>query len=186
VSERAGLASCVILASVVTAVLTLPASAAGTVQSPDVLYADVGLDPDDRPVEDGTCCEQGPDIRSTRRKVSIDDGRKLFVNFDAYEPLLGYWTVIVRLDTRGGPHSDARMRIFDSGVGPAGCWVRFGSKPRREGTFHAPLSGDRASCRAPLRWVHQNKRIRWKLFSPAADPEGGVDEFAPDDRGWYP
>lgn len=186
-SERPDRFCRVILASAAIAVLGLPAPAEAAVQGqgPDVLYVDVGLDPDDRPKETGPCCEQGPDIRSTRRKayVGIDDKRKLFVNFHAYELLYGYWNVVVRLDTRGGPHADARMRLFDSGVGPVGCSVRFGSKPKQKGKFRAPFGGDRASCTAPLSSVHPNKRIRWKLFSPAGLPEG-EDEFAPD-HGWY-
>jgi hypothetical protein len=180
-------ACCLILASVVVTVLVLPASTAATVQGEDVLYVDVGLDPDDVPIDEGSCCQQDPDIRSTRRRVFIDDGRRLFVNFHTSEPLLGYWKVVVRLDTRGGPRSDARMRIFDDGAGSAGCTVRFGSGPRREGEYHAPNFGDRASCEVPLKWVRQNKRIRWKLVSRAGveGTEPGVDEFAPD-RGWYP
>ena len=51
-----------------------------------------------------------------------------------------------------------------------------------------PLSGSRATCRVPLRWVHPTKRIRWRLISPEgleAGTEPGVDEYAPNDRGWY-
>lgn len=186
-SERAGRTFHVILASVATAVLILPASAEATVRGPDVLYVDVGLDPDDVPIDEGSCCQQDPDIRSTKRRVFVDEGRWLFVNFRAYEQLLGYWKVVVRLDTRGGRRSDARMRIFDNGAGRAGCAVRFRSEPRRKGEYRASSAGDRASCRVPLRWVNPNKRIRWRLFSPAGleGTEPGVDEFAPD-RGWYP
>ena len=189
-SERAGRAWCVILALAATAVLILPASAAATVRGTDVRYVDVGFDPDDRPVDQGSCCQQDPDIRSTRRKVWVDthDRRWLSVAFRSYEPLLAYWTVIVRLDTRAGPRVDARMAIFDPGTSPPGCWVRFRSMgPRREGGYHAPVFGDRATCRVPLRWVHPDKQIRWKLFSPAGleGTEAGVDEYAPNDRGWY-
>lgn len=153
------------------------------------LYVDTELDPDDVPVDPGSCCQQDPDIRSTTRKVAVDDGRRsLFITFRSFESLVGYWTVSVPLDTRGGGRIDARMRIHDSGVGPTGCGVRFLAKgPRRRGRLSLPLVGDRATCRVPLAWVHPNKRIRWKLISRAGveGSEPGVDEYAPDDHGWF-
>ena len=185
-ARRAILAA--VAAAVATAALALPASAT-TAMRRDPLYKSTGYDPDDIPIDEGSCCQQDPDVRSTTRKVTTSSrGRSLFITFRAYETLLGYWTVHVRLDTRGGTRSDANMRLADSGVGPTRCGVRFlADGPRRQGKLILPMFGDRATCRVPLRWVHPSKRIRWKLFSPAGaeGTEPRVDEYAPDDRGWY-
>src|SRR5215204_3451040 len=166
----------------------LPASAS-TSERKDPLYADTGYDPDDVPIDQTSCCQQDPDVRSTTRKVATTSrGRSLFITFRTFEPLLGYWTVHVSLDTRGGPSTDAKMRLRDSGVGPTGCGVRFLAwGQRRKGKLVLPMSGDRATCRVPLRWVHPDKRVRWKLFSLGGGEGTGpaVDEYAPDDRGWY-
>lgn len=177
-----------VAAATVTTALTTTASAS-TVVRRDPVYEDTGYDPNDIPIDEGSCCQQDPDVRSTTRKVaSSTRGTSLFITFRAYEPLQGYWTVRVKLDTRSGPRSDAKMRLHDSGVGPARCGVRFLPEgPRRRGKLVLPTSGDRATCRVPLRWVHPSKRIRWKLFSPAGTEgtEPGVDEYAPDDRRWF-
>ena len=150
---------------------------------------DTGYDPDDIPIDEGSCCQQDPDVKSTSRKVATGTrGRSLFMTFRTYERLQGFWTVRVPLDTRGGPRVDARMSLRDSGVGPTRCGVRFLAKgPRRQGTLNLPLFGRRATCRVPLRWVHPSKRIRWKLHSLAGveGTEPGVDDYAPNDRGWY-
>jgi hypothetical protein len=172
-----------------TAVLPLPASATAPMRR-DPVYKDTGYDPDDVPIDEGSCCQQDPDVRSTTRKVATTTkgGRSLYITFRTYEALQGYWTVHVFLDSRGGPHTDAKMRLHDSGVGPTRCGVRFLAEgPRRQGTLILPRFGDRATCRVPLRWVHPRKRIRWRLVSPAGveGSEPGVDEYAPDDRGWY-
>jgi hypothetical protein len=176
-----------VVAAMATAALTLPASAT-TVRS-DPLYKDTGYDPDDIPIDEGSCCQQDPDVHSTTRKVATSPrGKSLFITVRAYESLEGYWTFQVRLDTRGGPRSDAKMRLHDPGDGPTRCGVRFLAwGPRRQGKLLLPMFSDRATCRVPLRWVHPGKRIRWKLFSPAGaeGTEPGVDEYAPDDRGWY-
>ena len=185
---RAGTAMLVAVALATTA-LTLPASATAPVRR-DAVYKDTGYDPDDVPIDAGSCCQQDPDVRSTTRKVATNTngGRSLFITFRTYERLEGYWTVRVFLDTRGGPHVDAKMRLADSGVGPTRCGVRFLAEgPRRRGVLHLPRSGRRATCRVPLRWVHPTKRIRWRLHSlPGLEgTEPGVDEYAPDDRGWF-
>jgi hypothetical protein len=145
----------VVAAAVATSALTLPASAA-TPMRRNPLYVDTGYDPDDIPIDEGSCCQQDPDVNSTTRKVTTSTkGRSLFITFRTYERLLGYWTVRVRLDTRGGPHTDAKMRLADSGVGPTRCGVRFLAEgPRRQGSLRLPRSGHRATCRVPLRWVH--------------------------------
>lgn len=185
---RAGTVMLAAVALAATA-LTLPSSAT-TRERRDPVYLDTGYDPDDVPIDEGSCCQQDPDVRSTTRKVATNTngGRSLFITFRTYEPLEGYWTVRVFLDTRGGSHTDAKMRLADSGGGPTRCGVRFLAEgPRRQGTLHLPRSGDRATCRVPLQWVHPTKRIRWRLYSvPGLEgTEPGVDEYAPDDRGWY-
>jgi hypothetical protein len=185
---RAG-AAMLAAAALATTALAMPASA--TAHAPrDPVYKDTGYDPDDVPIDAGSCCQQDPDVGSTTRKVAnTNGGRSLFITFRTFEALLGYWTVHVFLDTRGGPHVDAKMRLQDSGLGPFRCGVRFLAEgPRRKGELILPLSGSRATCRVPLRWVHPTKRIRWRLISPEgfeAGTEPGVDEYAPDDRGWY-
>lgn len=187
---RARLVVLTVVAVVVAiAALILPASAATTSPRAPV-YVDTGYDPDDVPIDEGSCCQQDPDVRSSTRKVatSTTGGRSLFITFRVYERLQGYWTVHVFLDTRDGPRTDAKMRLADSGVGPTRCGVRFLAEgPRRQGMLHLPRSGRRATCRVPLWWVHPNRLIRWKLVSPAGmeGTEPGVDEYAPDDRGWY-
>jgi hypothetical protein len=190
-SEKPFRAGTVMLAAVAlaTAALTMPASATTQVRRNPV-YVDTGYDLDDVPIDEGSCCQQDPDVRSTTRKVATNTrgGRSLYITVRAYEALQGYWTVQVFLDTRGGPHTDAKMRLADSGVGPTRCGVRFLAEgPRRQGILHLPRFGDRATCRVPLHWVHPRKRIRWRLVSPAGveGSEPGVDEYAPDDRGWY-
>lgn len=149
-------------------------------------YVDKGLDPDDRPIDRTSCCQQDPDIRSSTRRVWEDKaGRRwLSVNFRAYEVLSGYWSVIARLDSRGGKFAEYRMTIYDDGVGQAGCYL--GSR-NRFGTYRVRLQADGARCRVPLRWVAPSKHIRWKLFSPKGFEGTSVriDEYAPD-RGWYP
>jgi hypothetical protein len=193
ISEKPIRAGTIVLAAVAlaTTALTMPASATAPVRR-DAVYKDTGDDPDDVPIDSGSCCQQDPDVRSTTRKVATNTtgGRSLFITFRTFEALLGYWTVQVFLDTRGGPHVDAKMRLHDSGVGPTRCGVRFLAEgPRREGELMLITGGgDRATCRVPLRWVHPTKRIRWRLISPEgfeAGAEPGVDEYAPDDRGWY-
>lgn len=187
--SRAGVATLAAVA-LATTTLTMPASATARVGR-DAVYKDTGYDPDDVPIDAGSCCQQDPDVRSTTRKVATNTngGRSLFITLRTFEALLGYWTVQVFLDTRGGPHVDAKMRLHDSGLGPTRCGVRFLAEgPRREGELVLPLLGSRATCRVPLRWVHPTKRIRWRLISPEgfeAGTEPGVDEYAPDDRGWY-
>ena len=177
---------------VFTTALPLPAPATTPVRG-DPVYEDTGHDPDDVPIDEGSCCQQDPDVQSTTRKVATNrkGGRSLFLTFRTFrtfESLQGYWTVRVFLDTRGGPHTDAKMRLHDPGDGPTRCGVRFlAYGPRRQGVLTLPPFGSRATCRVPLRWVHPNKVIRWRLVSPAGveGSEPGVDEYAPDDRGWY-
>ena len=168
--------------------LILPASAASSLTQSDLVYIDTGFDADDIPDEQGADdFQRDPDIRSTTRKVTVEDagGRSLSVVVKTYEAFLGYWRIVARLDSRGGPRADARMTLSDDGAGTFGCRVRFlSSREAHRGTLRLELLGDRAVCHAPLRWVHPNKRIRWNLFSRAAG--NGIDEYAPSDHTWYP
>jgi hypothetical protein len=156
----------------------------------DIVYTDTGFDPDDVPDDQGAeSSQRDPDIRSTTRKVTANatGGRSLSIVVRTYEYFYGYWTILVRVDSRGGPHADARMRLYDDGAGRTTCKVWFfssGVTHRGELRFGGePPSYRRVLCRVPLRWVHPNKRIRWKLFSRAAG--NGIDEYAPDDHSWY-
>lgn len=166
--------------------LGVPAVAAGPA-APQVRYTDTGLDPDDIPVDESSCCQQDPDIRASTRKVWIDDqDRKwLTVSFETYENLIGYWNVRVRLDTRAGPRADAKMWIFDTGTDEAGCTFRRDGSTMEDGRY-LQVQVDKVRCRVPLRWAEPRKRIRWKLFSAGGGEGTGpvVDEYAPD-SGWY-
>ena len=171
--------------------LILPASAATSLTQADLVYKDTGFDADDIPRDQGE--EMGvrdPDIRSTTRKITLEDagGRTLSIAVTTYEYFYGYWRIVVRLDSRGGPRADARMIIRDDGGGFERCRVRFlssGEAHLGELRFPGePPSYERVVCGAPLRWVHPNKRIRWTLISRAAG--NGIDEYAPSDHTWYP
>jgi len=171
----------VVVVAVMTLLGTAPAAAFG--------YKSTGRDPDDRPIDRTSCCQQDPDIRSTTRKVWVDAKARawLSVTFRTYEPLIGYWTVYVKLDTRGGQYAEWRMRIRDTGTGRAGCSLRKpGAGEARRGSYTALASGSGATCRVPLWLIQPNKHIRWKLFSPHGFEGSGrrVDEYAPD-VGWY-
>jgi hypothetical protein len=183
---RSRLGPAIIVIAVAMTIDLVPAMAADQA-APHVRYTDTGLDPDDVPVDESSCCQQDPDIRATTRKVWIDDqDRKwLTVSFRAYEALDDYWAVRVRLDSRAGPRADAKMWIFDPGLGePPGCTFRRKGSTLKDGTYRA--SEDSARCRVPLRWAEPRKRIRWKLFSAGGGEGTGpvVDEYAPD-SGWY-
>ena len=148
---------------------------------------DVGYDANDRPAEGWI----DPDIRATTRIVSVDDeGRRwLVIKFRTYDYLQAYWTVLVRLDVRGGPRTDVKLEMSDDGATRSGC--RFLPRPGadwRRARYHflgGRLAQVGAACLVPMGWVHAEKPIRWKLFSPKSFEEGHrVDEYAPD-HGWY-
>lgn len=168
----------------------LPAALAG---EPQVRYEDTGYDPDDRPIDETSCCQQDPDIRASTRKIWVDRlGHGLLtINFRAFEYLRGYWTVIARLDSRGGPRADYRMKLYERGDGPIFCWTisrRSSSRQHGEARWlpNSAASAVGAACDVPLRFIRRDKRIRWWLFSPLGfeGKESRIDEFAPD-RGWY-
>jgi hypothetical protein len=161
-------------------------ASAATELGPAAQYADMGFDPDDRPIDETSCCQQDPDIRSTKRKVWVDaDGRSwLVVRFRSFEPLIGYWTVVARLDSRGDSRADYRMTFSDSGDSRVRCEIRSRSSPPERG--RGILESDGGGCRVPLGMVRPTKVIRWRLFSPAGveGSEPRIDEYAPD-HGWY-
>jgi hypothetical protein len=170
----------------VAAFAPAPIASAADELGPLVRYADVGFDPDDRPIDETSCCQQDPDIRSTKRKVWVDaEGRSwLLVRFHSYEPLIGYWTVVARLDSRGDSRADYRLSFSDPGDSRVRCEIRSRSSPPERG--RGILENDGGGCRVPLQMVRPTKVIRWRLFSPAGSEgsEPRIDEYAPD-QGWY-
>jgi hypothetical protein len=167
-----------------------PASAANE-RAPEIQYVDVGYDPDDRNYDETSCCQQDPDIRWTSRKLWVDgrDRGWLTIKFQAYETFIGYWSVITWLDTRGGPGADYRLMVRDDAT-RVRCWIRSrrSSAIQRGQARQGLHSGSPATCRVPLGFVRRDKRIRWRLSSPAEVPGEGSqpssDEYAPD-VGWY-
>lgn len=152
-------------------VFVLPGTAAA--------YVDRGTDPDDRaPVR------FDPDIRATIRRVEPgEQRRKLAVVVRAYEDFGFLWQIDVRLDARGGPAADTRMRLWNADTGGMGCEVwKCGHRGQAvEGAF--ALSADRTRCSAPIGLIEPSKRIRWRLISEGYDEESETDR-APD-VGWY-
>ena len=155
-------------------------------------YKSTGFDANDR-AHGSNCCYVDPDFRSSTRKVWIDrTGRSwLTITFRTYDWMAGGpYEAFVRLDSRGGPHADFRMHLFDPGDGPPfGCMLRSLATGRyRRGVLKGPDfdndgSGRRASCRVRLAWLRPDKHVRWGLYSP---PVLGRDEdFAPRRGGWY-
>lgn len=179
-----GLAPVLALASLAVFV---PSSHAGPPRQ--ILYVDARADPNDRPIDHSSCCQQDPDIRTSTRTVLVDaDGRRwLSIRFRAYEILQTYWKVVVHLDARGSVREEGRMVIADL-LGDLVCAYRARGAEDRRGQGVFPLQGDGATCRIPLAWLAPTKEIRWRLFSPAFDAGTAgprMDERAPD-HGWYP
>ena len=150
-----------------TALLIALASPAGAFG-----YRATGFDPSDRGGKQ-------PDISSTTRRVrAAPNGHAyLTVTLRTYEDLPSWWTAVIVLDAQGGPLRDSRMDIWENAEDGHGCNV-----DGRQGTFHK--RGRWASCRIPFRYVHPDKRIRWKVVSLAAFDVGNAD-YAPNDRGWF-
>jgi hypothetical protein len=117
-----------------------------------------------------------PDIRSTTRKVWLASNghRYLTVTIRTSVRMPPWFDGLVALDSRGGSLRDHRMHIWHYGADGHGCDVN-----RIEGSFKQ--HGHWVRCRVPLRFVHANKRIRWRMSLAGFDV--GAD-YAPD-RGWY-
>jgi len=126
------------------------------------------------------------DIRSTTRKVwRSHDGRQwLTIRVRSYDLLGGDWFAEARVDSRGGPVTDYRMRL-SSHFGMMFCGVR--SKNSIDWVEGTLIGGDAGSswgsCRVPLRLVRPNRPIRWKVFG--INDRNEIDEYAPSGRGWY-
>lgn len=126
------------------------------------------------------------DIRSTTRKVwASPDGRGwLTIQIRSYEPLGHDWFAEARIDSRDGPLTDYRLRLYWH-FGLEFCGVRHGSSAHwTQGSLIWGGSEDTwAICRVPLHLVRPNKPIRWKVFG--INNRNEIDEFAPSGRGWY-
>jgi hypothetical protein len=146
-------------------------------------YRDKGLDPDDR-----KAIGYDPDVRSTTRRVwqSPNGWRFLSVKFRAYEELGVYWGVNARLDSRRGPRADYIMGLYNADNGGADCSIW---EPGRQDTTQIDgrfyQGTDYASCRVPLKVVHRDKRIRWRLVSRSGYVKDNWD-IAPNGGGYYP
>jgi hypothetical protein len=170
--------------------VALPVTAAEE-RGPEIQYVDVGFDPDDRPYDETSCCQQDPDIRTTTRKLWVDGRERawLTIKFQAYETFIGYWSVIARLDSRGGPRADYRMTIRDD-ASRVRCWIasRRSSAVRR-GTS-APRPVQREACDLPgaarVRAPGQADQVEVVLTGrgPGEGSEPSTEEYAPDDGGY--
>lgn len=195
VSGRTAAVSAVAIASLLAPLVGALAVSAADPSGPEIRYEDVRFDPDDRPVDETSCCQQDPDIRATRRKVWVDarGHLQLSIGFRAFELLVGYWTVIAQLDSSGDSGADYRITIWDDGTRQR-CRINARSWSSAEPGFirplgpDAPIFPDGVACKIPLNLIDRDKRIRWRLVSPPEVPgegsEPGVYEHAPD-SGWY-
>jgi hypothetical protein len=143
-------------------------------------YEDTGYDPADRDYD-------YPDVLSTTRRVWTHDGRRfLRVSFTSEEELdfdAAYWSMRVRLDTRGDQTFDVVMKFWDLDMSGSGCIARNreGQGERVEGRLNLRTRG--ASCTVRTAQLRLRKRVRWKLMSPALHDPGEV-EYAPN-TGYY-
>ena len=151
--------------------------------SPALAYVDRGTDPRDGAGE-GTVVDIG---RSIRRVHPGEHGRRLSVVIVPYELAYNSYDLDVYLDSRGGHRADFRLSL-DNTEGPLRC--RLYRRGRHEPVARCriiqgggPADITRIKARLPARYVHPNKRIRWRIVAPPL----AVDwtDRAPD-RGWYP
>lgn len=154
-------------------------SLATDVARADIVYTDVGFDPND---VSGPAIE---DIEFTRRTVSTNaNGRRsVRVRVRAYEPLGPNVDIRVVLDYDGDPRKDAYVALvsmdgvpwcFVKQLGVASGWM-----------FDAEKLERTISCAFPLRILHPMKRIRWRVRSPDPGIFDPADiDYAPD-QGWY-
>lgn len=143
-------------------------------------YEDTGYDPADRD-------NDYPDVRNTTRRVWTHNGHGyLRITFNADEYLdfpAAYWSMHVKLDTRGDESFDVVMRFWDLDMSGSGCIARKrgGQGDRIDGSLHFRSHG--AACRIRTDRFRLTKQVRWRLISPAL--HGGDLEFAPN-TGYYP
>jgi len=145
-----------------------------------VLDRDIGVDERDIEPRPG----RDPDIRSTMRKLVVNDGRRVItivVRFYEEHPRFG---LEIRLDALGGPRADHIMSV----VSECNVWRKGHRRDHVTGRSH--LRRGRFVCRVPARAVSPTKPIRWKVRTTVPDGSGPDTEFeidyAPSDRGWYP
>ena len=160
---------------VVACVLASAPAANATVIDRDTGYDERDIEP--RPGRD-------PDIRSTTRKLTVNDGRRvlaIIVRFFEDHPR---FALEIHLDARGGPGVDHIMSVQTE----CNVWRKGHRHDLVEGTSH--LRGGRFVCRVPARAVSPTKPIRWKVRTKVPDGSRRATEFeidyAPSNRGWYP
>ena len=158
-------------------VSVLPVTLAGAI----VLDRDTGYDARDiRPVPG----RDNPDIRSTTRRLSRLDGRRVLAIIVRFYERHGGWPLDVRIDANGGPRVDHMMRTFGE---ECFVWPKGDREEAVQGRGAA--RGDRFVCRVPARVVEPRKSIRWKVQTRAPDGSlrlGAFEiDYAPSNRGWY-
>jgi hypothetical protein len=161
--------------SLVALLLCLPGTAGA--------YSDWGWDPDDVNEGDSTV---SLDLRMTRRDVSeqASGPRMLRVTSWVHGEHMGdWWTLLVRLDSRGNGRPDYLMTIWNGDMTGNSCVVRrLGTQHEREGRF---ASGDDwGRCRIEASAVHASKTIRWNVRSYNNSRLDRIIDKAPD-AGWY-
>ena len=161
-------------AVILSALLCMPSATAV------VLDRDTGFDPDD--VDSPSRFD--PDIRSSTRKLSTRDGRRVLAIIVRFYERDAGWGLGVRLDARGGHRADHLMSTLgqDCYVWPSGSR---GERVQGRASAH----GERFVCRVPARVVSPNKSIRWKIHTHVPDGSrlSRTDfeiDYAPD-QGWY-
>jgi hypothetical protein len=156
--------------------LTGLTSAAATV----VIDRDTGFDANDVP----PAGRNDPDIRSTTRRLTQLEGRRVLAIVVRFYEEHGWWPLWIRLDARGGPRVDHIVSTFGD---QCYVWPKGRRRDRVEG--RASVDGDRFVCRMPAREVSPTKQIRWKVRTQPPDgSRRGSDfvmDFAPSNRGWY-
>jgi hypothetical protein len=137
-------------------------------------YRDTRFDPNDVVTPN--------DLRSTTRAVVAPHERRVLrIVLRGYEAWPSYRTddsfqALIRLDTRGGVHADASLHC--SSGGDIGCLLS-----DYDGPLHVARHRARFVCRVPIRALHVNKRIRWKVITTYQDRRH--PDYVPDDRGWF-
>jgi hypothetical protein len=142
--------------------------------------------------EDVEACDFAPDcpidIRAASKRpfTTVTGRRMLAFSVDAYQlhsGLIYIANIKLRLDTRGGPHSDASifMALTDRGLGLGWvCGRRFETGGIVHHRYRLRVRGDRLTCTVPRRELHPVKRIRFQAISRANE---FVVDRAPD-QGW--
>jgi hypothetical protein len=156
------------------ALASVPAAGA-TVIERDIGYDERDIEP--RPGRD-------PDIRSTTRKLVVNDGRRVLAVVVRFYEDHPRFALEIRLDAGGGPRVDHIMSVQSE----CNVWRKGHRRDFTTGTSR--LRGGRFVCRVPARVVAPTKSIRWKVRTKVPDGSRLGTEFeidyAPSNRGWYP